>query len=100
MFLVDPTCRPAPIASEVIARVGDPRFTTELACFNLEANLTPQPFGGRVLKRLEEDLSEVVGKAAEAAESVGARVLLTGILPTLRHGDLGLGILSRDHLYE
>lgn len=100
MFLVDPTCRPAPIASEVIARVGDPRFTTELACFNLEANLTPQPFGGRVLKRLEEDLSEVVGKAAEAAESVGARVLLTGILPTLRHGDLGLDNMSPEARFQ
>ena len=41
-----------------------------------------------------------MGKAAEAAESVGARVLLTGILPTLRHGDLGLDNMSPEARFQ
>ncbi|MDQ1557404.1 MAG: hypothetical protein QOD32_464, partial [Pyrinomonadaceae bacterium] len=37
MFLVDSHFRPAPVATEVIERVKDPRVTTEIARFNLEA---------------------------------------------------------------
>src|SRR5678809_1593631 len=41
MFLVDREFRPAPVALEVLKRVKDARFTTEIAKFNLEANLSP-----------------------------------------------------------
>ena len=41
LFLVDRSHRPAPLALEVLAAIDDPRFTTELARFNLEANLDP-----------------------------------------------------------
>lgn len=90
MFLVDRALRPAPIAADVLERAGDPRLTPELARFNLEANLSPQIFGGDCLRRLEDELREVVGRAAEAAGGAGGDVLLAGILPTLRSGDLGL----------
>src|SRR2546423_6578814 len=46
MFLIDRSLRPAPVGSEVLERAGDPRLTTEIAKFNLEANLTPQLWGG------------------------------------------------------
>ncbi|WP_437279021.1 CBS domain-containing protein [Sorangium sp. So ce375] len=94
MFLVDRALRPAPVALEVLERAADGRLTTELARFNLEANLTPLPFGGDCLRRLEAELSDVIGRAARAARAVGADVLLTGILPTLRAGDLRLGNLT------
>src|SRR5579885_733359 len=42
MFLVDREMRPAPVAADVLKRVADPRLTTEIARFNLEANLTPR----------------------------------------------------------
>ncbi|WP_437967815.1 CBS domain-containing protein [Sorangium sp. So ce260] len=94
MFLVDRALRPAPLALEVLERAADDRLTTELARFNLEANLSPLPFGGDCLRRLEAELSDVVGRAAEAARAVGADVLLAGILPTLRAGDLRLESLT------
>ncbi|CAN90207.1 hypothetical protein sce0051 [Sorangium cellulosum So ce56] len=94
MFLVDRALRPAPLALEVLERAADARLTTELARFNLEANLTPLPFGGDCLRRLEAELSEVIGRAADAARAAGADVLLTGILPTLRAGDLRLENLT------
>lgn len=90
MFLVDRSLRPAPLAMEVLERVSDPRLTTELARFNLEANLSPRIFGGDCLRRLEQELEELCGLAAAAARDAGGEVLLTGILPTLRAGDLGL----------
>lgn len=94
MFLVDRALRPAPLALEVLEQAADDRLTTELARFNLEANLTPLPFGGDCLRRLEAELSDVVGRAVEAARAVGADVLLAGILPTLRAGDLRLESLT------
>ena len=44
MFLVTRACRPAPIAMDVLEKLDSPSFTTELARFNLEANLTPRRF--------------------------------------------------------
>lgn len=90
MFLVDRSLRPASVVTDVLERITDPRFTTELARFNLEANLTPQVFNSSCLRRMEDELNEVLGMARDAARACGADVLLTGILPTLRKGDLGL----------
>ena len=51
MFLVDPTLSVAPVATEVLETANDPRLTTELAKFNLEANLSPQVFGATASAR-------------------------------------------------
>lgn len=90
MFLVDRSLRPASVVMEVLERAQDPRLTTELARFNLEANLTPQVFNSSCLRRMEDELNELLGVARDAARHCGADILLTGILPTLRKADLGL----------
>src|SRR5687767_4964200 len=56
MFLVDQNLRPASVAQEVIERVGDGRLTTEIARFNLEANLTPLEMCGRCFSQMEQEL--------------------------------------------
>ena len=93
MFLIGEAHRPASKAMEVLEELGDRRFTTELAKFNLEANLDPLPLAGDLLSRMEASLEEVLTKASEAARRVGVDVCLTGILPTLRFSDTTL-----DHL--
>lgn len=90
MFLVDDTLSVAPVSTEVLAAADDPRLTTELAKFNLEANLLPQVFGGSCLRDLEAALEDVLGVARRAASLQGARVALSGILPTLRKSDLSM----------
>jgi CBS domain-containing protein/gamma-glutamylcysteine synthetase len=99
MFLVDRTMGPAPVATEILARANDPRLTTELARFNLEANITPHLFGGDCLRKLEQELDEVVAKARAVANEFGAHVLLVGILPTLRKSDLGLDNMTPNPRY-
>jgi CBS domain-containing protein/gamma-glutamyl:cysteine ligase YbdK (ATP-grasp superfamily) len=94
MFLVDRHMRPAPIALEVLSRANDPRLTTEIALFNLEANLTPIDLTGHCFQKMHADLTEVVSKARQAAAELGGEVLLTGILPTLRVSDLTLDNLT------
>ena len=52
MFLVDRNMRPAPISLEVLDHAKDSRLTTEIARFNLEANLTPLSLTGRCFQQM------------------------------------------------
>jgi len=90
IFLVNAAGHPAPVGTEVLARIDDPDFTTELARFNLETNLPPYDFGGDCLRRLENELDARMERMRGAAEQEGADVLLAGILPTLQLSDLSL----------
>lgn len=95
MFLVDRSrMRPAPVAPDVLKRANEARLTTEIARFNLEANLTPRVFVGSCLSELEREIEEVLDAARRAARECDADVLLTGILPTLRKSDLSLDNLT------
>lgn len=94
MFIVDRNLRPAPLALQILERVGDVRLTTEIARFNLEANLTPLELTGRCFHLMHEELQEVLANARLAATELGAHVLITGILPTLRVSDLSLANLT------
>jgi CBS domain-containing protein/gamma-glutamyl:cysteine ligase YbdK (ATP-grasp superfamily) len=100
MFLVDRHMRPAPVAEEVLSRAGDPRLTTEIARFNLEANLTPRLLEGDCLRRLHGEVDEVTGAVRASARECGADVLLAGILPTLRRGDLELSGITPNPRYH
>ncbi len=93
-FLVDARMRPACVAERVIEEAGDPRLTTELARFNIEANLSPRVLGGTCLSAMAEELTEVTQRLRDAAALHGAQVLLAGSLPTLGKGDLDLANMT------
>jgi CBS domain-containing protein/gamma-glutamyl:cysteine ligase YbdK (ATP-grasp superfamily) len=94
MFLVDENLRPAPVSMQVLERAGDPRLTTEIARFNLEANLTPLRLSGDCFSRMQAELTQVLARARASANHFGADILLAGILPTLRKSDLTLENLT------
>lgn len=94
VFLVDRNLGPAPLALEVLDAAQDPRLTTEIARFNLEANLTPRLITGDCFARMERELDEIVAKVRQAAAQSDADVLLAGILPTLTLSDLTLDNLT------
>ena len=94
MFLVDRAWRPAPLALPLLERLGDERFTIELAQFNLEANLSPQVLGGGCLRAIEDELRGLLQRAREEVRSLGGEVVLTGILPTLEKAHLGLDSMT------
>ena len=94
MFLVDRYMRPAPVSLEVLQQANDPRLTTEIARFNLEANLTPLELTGNCFRRLEQELEHLIELARHAAATQNADVLLSGILPTLQKSDLTLDNLT------
>lgn len=94
MFLVDGSLRPAPVSLEVLKEANDPRLTTEIARFNLEANLSPLELTTDCFARLEEELTALLELARKGAATQNADVLLAGILPTLQRSDLTLANLT------
>lgn len=100
MFLIDRDLRPAPLSIEVLEKTNDRRLTTEIARFNLEANLDPLLLTGACLSEMERELNEVVSLARSGAEAFGADVLLSGILPTLLKSDLTLENLTPNPRYR
>jgi CBS domain-containing protein len=88
-FLINHGWRPAPVSLEVLERLEGP-YTTELALFNLEANVEPRVLTGRCFSDMEARVHELVEGVRKAAEPSGADVALVGILPTLTKSDLTL----------
>ena len=99
MFLVDDHCDPACLSPQILDLLDDPRFTTELAQYNLEANLPPLLFGGDFLRQLEEHLTDINVTARAAAAQLGGDVLLAGILPTLQRAHLSLDHMTPNPRY-
>ena len=89
-FLVDKAWRPAPVAVEVLDDLNDDPFTTELARFNLEANLSPRVLEGSCFSDMHTELDSYVTRVRDAARRHDSEVILTGILPTLTKSDLSL----------
>ena len=94
MFLIDRYLRPAPVSLEVLAQANDARLTTEIARFNLEANLTPLDLTGNCFTRMQDELETLLELARKAAAKQNADILLSGILPTLQKSDLTLDNLT------
>ena len=94
MFLIDRDLRPAPISLEVLQQANEPRLTTEIARFNLEANLSPLDLTGNCFSRMEAELQELLAITRASANACDANVLLSGILPTLQKSDLTLDNLT------
>jgi CBS domain-containing protein/gamma-glutamylcysteine synthetase len=72
---------------------------TELAKFNLEANMIPREFVGSCLRDMEEETQGYLKKIQGILDGMDARIILTGILPTLRKFDLELHNLTPKDRY-
>ena len=99
-WLVNNNMRPSPINSRFLATLNDPLASTELAKFNIEFNCLPEPLTGNVFSGLHQQLQSTWGKAYQHAESLDHKVVMIGILPTLKQEDLHLGNMSDMHRYR
>src|SRR4030095_4931842 len=101
MVLVDQkNFKPACINMEALQHMTDwPWVETELAKFNLEINLDPREFCGSALKDLEDETSDKLAKIESVVNKLGATIVLTGILPTLRKFDLEMSNLTPKQRY-
>lgn len=102
MCLIDAkTFKPAPIAIEALKKMKQYEWVdTELARFNLETNFIPRVFEGKALRLMEDENNSNLGKIREKVRTLGANIILTGILPTLRKFDLELHNLTPKKRYH
>ncbi len=85
----------SPVAMQILEELkDDPRFTTELAKFNLEINLDPILFTGECLRRLEHDIYTQLKRVEMTARRFDAHAMLVGVLPTIRQRDIDLKNLT------
>ncbi len=94
MCLVDENYKPSPKSFEILRDLKDSTFTTELAKFNLEANIDPLVYEKDCFSRLEQNLDALLAKVRKVAAEHHSDIVLTGILPTIRKFDLDLDNLT------
>ena len=82
------------MAIELLEQLDDPNCTTELGRFNLELNGDCFDMEGECLSRMEQDLESLLRRVRRVAHSIGAEIVLTGILPSLRKSDLDIENLT------
>ena len=81
--LTDQAGEPAMANAPVLEAIADPDFQTELGQFNIEINVAPRLLGGGVFAELERDARASLNHAEQRARSVGAHMMIIGILPTV-----------------
>ena len=94
LFLVDSQGRALPLNQVVREEAADPRVVLEIDRFNLELNLTPAPLQGRPFAAFASELDQALSIVRRAAAWHGGRIVMVGILPTLRAEDLELAAIS------
>ncbi|MBT8245884.1 MAG: CBS domain-containing protein [Winogradskyella sp.] len=76
---------PSKKAIEILDVIDDEHFTTEIGKYDLEINSDPLELKDNCFSELYHQFKTLLEKAQKAASTLDTKVLLTGILPTLRH---------------
>ena len=98
--LVDTDGWPSMANASVLEAIADPAWASELGQFNLEINLPPRPLAGDALAGLEDRVRRSLNHANKRALEAGARLVMVGILPTLRESDVGEHAMSANPRYR
>jgi gamma-glutamyl:cysteine ligase YbdK (ATP-grasp superfamily) len=98
--LVDLDGMPSMSNLAVLEAIADPQWASELGRFNLEINVPPRQLTGDALSSLENDVSSKLAVAAARAEDTGSRLMMIGILPTLRQADVTDDAMSANPRYR
>lgn len=88
LSLIGKSYEPSFQGPEILDKIEDWHFTTEIGRFNLEINLDPQTANQHCLRATEQQLTQLLQIGKDAAAQLDSRILLTGILPTVRYGHL------------
>jgi hypothetical protein len=92
--LVDGLGHPAMTNSDVLTAIAEPFWASELGRFNVELNVPPAMLASGVFTALEATIHGIITRASARAESTGSRLMMVGILPTLRQSDAGEHAIS------
>jgi hypothetical protein len=98
--LIGDDARPLPLNVEILRETLDPRMTVELDRFNLECNLRYGPLAGAPFAALRRELEEARCEIERAAALHSGRVVMVGILPTVRVEDLDTDAMTDTARYR
>ncbi|MGA2825828.1 MAG: glutamate-cysteine ligase family protein [Streptosporangiaceae bacterium] len=98
--LVDASGEPSMHNGDVLDAIADPAWATELGQFNLEINVPPRELGGDALVDLEKEIRTSLNCADQKARRTGSRLVMVGILPTLREEHMHEDSLSANARYR
>ena len=97
--LTDEAGDPAMANARALEAIADADFQTEIGQFNIEINVPPRLLEGDVFTELEEAVRASLNRADERSTAVGARMMVIGILPTVREEHLNAEAFSAGHRY-
>jgi hypothetical protein len=98
--LVDSLGYAAMTNADVLAAIDDPAWTSELGQFNVELDSDPATLSGSVFSLIEASVGNTIAHAFKRAEEAGSRMLMVGILPSLRHSDIGAHTMSSNPRFK
>ena len=98
--LTDDDGDPALVNAVALEAIADQAFQTELGQFNVEINIPPRLLEGRVFSELEHDARASLNNAEERARTVGAHMMMIGILPTIGPQHLHAESFSSNPRYQ
>lgn len=98
--LVGEDLRPSMNGPETLRDINEEHFTSELAKWNLEINLDPQHFSGKCFSTMHEQLDSLLKLARAKAKERKDKIILTGILPTIRKSELDFKNMTPNPRYK
>jgi hypothetical protein len=98
--LTDEQGDPAMVNARALEAIADGDFQTELGQFNVEINIPPRLLEGNIAAELEQAVRGSLNRAEERARTVGAHMMLIGILPTVTDRHLTADSFSDNPRYE
>ncbi|HYK26916.1 MAG TPA: glutamate-cysteine ligase family protein [Streptosporangiaceae bacterium] len=98
--LVDENVAASMRNADVLAAIADPAWATEVGQFNLEINVPPRQLDGDGIAVLEKEIRASLNAGDDKARSVGSRLVMIGILPTLRKEDVEACAMSANERYR
>ncbi|WP_445386397.1 CBS domain-containing protein [Robiginitalea sp. IMCC44478] len=98
--LVNEDWEPSNQAPEILKEIDEKHFTNELTCYNLEINLDPLRLEGSCFSQMHKQLNALLDRAQEAADVFQNKIIITGILPTIRTEHMGEDYMTPAKRYK
>lgn len=98
--IVDKYFKPSRNAPEILQKIDNHHFTSELARYNLEINLDPFELKGNCFRKMHSQLTKLLRMADKIVHENDEKIILTGILPSIDYRAVQMNYLTPKPRYE
>jgi len=100
IYLIDDHHQVSPVNLELLAKLNDEQFQSELNKYNLELNLLPVRAAGKPFSQLTQEILTKFEHLNSAAKKLNTRPVAIGILPTLKEQHLSKNFMTELGRYK